>query len=103
MTDATSFVTPFLFELEVLLFLMNFCVLMQFAFLEILESISEFAVSFSDLQSISFVLTTWGMSGFSNETVAARMSLEHSPRGGVFGIGHANTGQAQSVCCQVSG
>ena len=43
------------------------------------------------------------MSGFSNETVAARMSLEHSPRGGVFGIGHANTGQAQSVCCQVSG
>ena len=39
MTDATSFVTPF-FELEVLRFLMNFCALMQFAFLEILESIS---------------------------------------------------------------
>ena len=41
------------------------------------------------LQSNYFFLANRSMFAFGDGTVAARMSGEHSPRGGVFGIGHA--------------
>ena len=54
-------------------------------------------------QSNHFFLASRSMFAFGDGTFAVRMSSEHSPRGGVFGIGHATMSQSQSECCPESG